>query len=123
MNRKIEKAAVKRVRKMYRSKGWKVTSVEHEKLGFDLFCKKGTKVRQAEVKGVKGCKVGFLITSGEFRKASEDGRFVLHVVIEALSKDAQVHTWSGKQMLRDFNFAPIQYVPQLKPEKRDAVKL
>ena len=114
MNRKVEKAAVNRVSKMYRSKGWSVISVEHKKLGFDLFCKKGTKVKKAEVKGVKGRNVGFLMTSGEFRKASEDSHFVLHVVIDALSKHPQVKTWSGKAMLRNFQFAPIQYQAQLK---------
>jgi len=118
MNRKVEKAAVNRVSRMYRSKGWSVISVEHKKLGFDLFCKMGTKVKKAEVKGVKGRTLGFLMTGGEFRKASEDSHFVLHVVIDALSKHPQVKTWTGKAMLRDFQFAPIQYQVQLKPESR-----
>jgi hypothetical protein len=65
-------------------------------------------VKNAEVKGGKRRKLGFLITAGELRNASEDSNFVLHVVIEAVS-NPQVNTWSGKAVLRHFSFAPIQY--------------
>lgn len=117
-NRKVEKAAINRVTKTYRSRGWEVTSVEDKKLGFDLLCKKGTEVEKVEVKGVKGREVGFLLTAGEFRKASEDSRFVLCVVLEALSKRSQLKTWSGKEMLKSFDFLPLQYQALVKPPGR-----
>jgi hypothetical protein len=113
-NRKVERAAVKRVRRRYLTQGWEVTSLEHEKRGFDLLCKKGTAVREVEVKGVRGREVGFLVTAGELRKAREDRHFVLHVVVEALTKRAQIKTWRGKQMLRAFDFVPLQYQAQAK---------
>lgn len=114
MNKKVEKAAIKRVKEMYVAKGWSVTSVEQKKLGFDLLCKKSSDVRKVEVKGVKGQTVGFLMTAGEYSKASTDSRFVLHVVLEALSKKPIVKTWTGKQMLKALRFVAIQYQAALR---------
>ena len=37
---RVEKAAVKHVTKIYKGEGWKVESVEQEKVGYDLYCTK-----------------------------------------------------------------------------------
>lgn len=76
-NARVEQAARRMVRQWYRQRGWKVRSVEREKLGYDLLCVKGSREEHAEVKGVSGRVESFLITAGEVRQAKKDPQFVL----------------------------------------------
>ena len=75
-NRKVELAAIKAAKKHYKGDGWNVESVEAEKIGFDLRCRKGKLERHVEVKGTAGVGVGFILTRAPpvFRNLQELGR-------------------------------------------------
>ena len=112
-NRKVEEAAVRKVTKDFQQLGWEVESVEKLRIGFDLLCVKGDRMRKVEVKGVSGDTPSFMLTAGEFR-AADDADFELHVVVNALSKTPHVKKWTGKRMKKDFSFTPIQLQAALK---------
>jgi hypothetical protein len=112
-NKKVEKAAVQAVVASYRKQGWEVISVEQQKIGYDLHCRKGLQRQLVEVKGTSGNLVSFIITAGE-RRAARQEDFVLKVVCSALSKHPAIRTWSGPQMERSFAFAEMNYVATLK---------
>jgi hypothetical protein len=112
--KKIELAAIRAVTKYYRSKGWSVDpTYQTKRLGFDLLCSKGSKIKKVEVKGVFGGNVCFIMTAGE-RKNSQDKNFILHVVYNALSKHPIIKGWTGQQMEKNFAFAEINYLASLK---------
>ena len=108
-NRRVEKSAVAFVTESYKKRGWKVESVEAEKRGYDLQCQKAGGEECVEVKGVQGDLPSFIITAREVRQASNNPQFVLYVVTEALSKHPQMLRWSGKQLVKDFDLAPLAY--------------
>ncbi len=112
-NRKVERAAVQTVTAIYRKTGWKVESVEQERLGFDLLCSKGMRVEKVEVKGVSGGGVSFFITRRE-RQTAKDKDFVLYVVSNALSKRPTVRTWTGEQVEKAFTFTEVQFQATLR---------
>lgn len=112
-NKQVEEAAIKAVTDYYESKGWSVDpTYQTKRLGFDLLCSKGLEVKKAEVKGIFGENVSFIITAGE-RKNSKDKDFVLHVVCNALSKPI-IKTWTGPEMEDCFAFVEINYLASLK---------
>ncbi len=112
-NKKVELAAIQAVTNYYCNKGWSVDpTYQTKRLGFDLLCSKGSKIKKVEVKGIFGGNVCFIMTSGE-RKTSKDKDFVLHVVCNALSKPT-IKTWNGQQMEKNFAFAEINYLASLK---------
>jgi hypothetical protein len=111
--KQVELAAIRVVTKHYRDQGWSVDpTYQTKRLGFDLLCSKGSQVKKAEVKGVHGGDVSFIMTAGE-RRAAKDRDFVLHVVCNALSKPL-IKTWSGREMERAFKFSEIQFQVLLK---------
>jgi len=89
-NRRVEKAAVEFVQRHYERQGWKVISVEAQKVGYDLRCEKDGVQEHVEVKGTQGPEVGFIITAGEVRNALIDQRHVTGVVTNALSDAPKV---------------------------------
>lgn len=112
-NKKVEEAAIKAVTDYYKSEGWSVDpTYQTKRLGFDLLCSKGAEVKKAEVKGIFGENVSFIMTAGE-RRMSKDKNFVLHVVCNALSKPV-IKTWTGQEMEDRFAFAEINYSASLK---------
>src|ERR1017187_543405 len=112
-NKEVEEAAIRAVTDYYRSKGWDVDpTYQTKRLGFDLLCSKGSKVKKAEVKGIFGENVSFVMTAGE-RRVSKDKDFVLHVVCNALSKPT-IKTWTGQEMEKRFAFTEINYLASLK---------
>jgi hypothetical protein len=95
-------------------KWWSVNpTYQTKRLGFDLLCSKGSKVKKVEVKGISGGNVCFIMTAGE-RKNSKNKDFVLHVVCNALSKHPIIKGWTGQQMEKNFAFAEINYLASLK---------
>lgn len=113
-NKKVELAAIRAVTDHYCDKGWSVDpTYQIKRLGFDLLCSKGLKVKKVEVKGICGGSVCFMMTAGE-RKTSKDKDFVLHVVCNALSKQPSIRTWSGQQLEGAFAFTEIQYQARLR---------
>src|SRR5438046_6102159 len=96
LNRQVETAAVSHVTKLLRSEGWSVKSVEAERIGFDLLCRRGQEWRHVEVKGVRGPYPSFVITEGELRRAKEDPCFWLFVVTNAIVSPF-THSMCGKK--------------------------
>jgi len=109
-NAQVEKAAIRCVWEWHETRGWEVESVEDQRCGFDLLCRRRGKELHVEVKGVAGSGVRFIVTAGELRRASEDEDFVLAFVPDALSEEPEVSFWSGRDLVSDFRFEPIQYL-------------
>jgi len=105
---KIERAAIKFVTEKYERDGWHVHSVEKENVGYDLHCTRGKEVECAEVKGTSSSIEQFVITANEFEKSISDKRFVLHVVVNALS-EPRLTTYRHAQIPKNFDLTPIQY--------------
>jgi hypothetical protein len=108
-NKKVERAAISHVRRRYESDGWKVTSVESEKRGYDLLCSKGARSEHVEVKGVQGTIPSFIVTANEVKQARNDAAFVLCVVTSALSDVPRLHRFSGREFISRYDLAPLAY--------------
>ncbi len=115
-NREVESAAVRFVTRKLEHAGWKVESVESERNGYDLRCKKGRRTKHVEVKGIRGSRLRFVITASEVRAALEDSDFELHVVTKALTHPRE-RTWSGRAFHASFTTQPLQYFASLKSGK------
>ncbi|MCG3199129.1 MAG: hypothetical protein GHCLOJNM_03638 [bacterium] len=109
-NRRVEEAAVKFVTEWYTREGWAVVSVESEKLGYDLVCKKEGMEESVEVKGVSGEDPRFIITEREVNAAETLPDFFLCVVTAALTSRPQLHRFSGEEFLDKYNLFPIQHL-------------
>ncbi|NUN96363.1 MAG: DUF3883 domain-containing protein [Candidatus Omnitrophica bacterium] len=109
-NRRVEEAAVKFVTEWYTREGWAVVSVESEKLGYDLVCKKEGMEESVEVKGVSGEDPRFIITEREANAAETLPDFFLCVVTAALTSRPQLHRFSGEEFLDKYNLFPIQHL-------------
>lgn len=83
-NRKVEVAAIDFVTKFYESSGWSVESVERDKVGYDLICRKGNERQDVEVKGRSGNYLQFIITANEVKQALENPAFIIYVVTSAV---------------------------------------
>lgn len=112
-NREVEKAAITYVTEWYRAQGWKVTSVESEKKGYDLVCERAAAELHVEVKGVNGNEKQFILTAREFETGFQDGKFVLALVSYALSEKPNLQQWKAKEFREAFAFNPIQYWARL----------
>jgi hypothetical protein len=108
-NRRVEQAAVQRVRVWYEQAGWEVVSVEAQRCGFDLLCTRKGAEDRVEVKGATGSEWRFSITAAELRQARENERFVLALVTSALSANPIVTRWTADSFREEFTFEPIQY--------------
>jgi len=112
-NKAVEEAAINLVTTKYRADGWKVRTVESKRCGFDLVCRKDQITAHVEVKGVRGTKQSFIITSGEVRQAAANAKFVLIVVTSALSHTPVLHRYQGAEFARHFRLNPLQYLAVL----------
>jgi hypothetical protein len=82
----VEAAAIDAVTHSLNSRGYSVTSVESEKVGWDLTCESTAgSVIHVEVKGVSGTVPSVLLTRNEVAVAGDDPAWVLAVVTSALS--------------------------------------
>lgn len=108
-NRKVERSAIAFVTRQYEEQGWCVESVEDEKCGYDLECRKGEMANDVEVKGVTGTVQAFIITRKEVHQATTNPDFVIWIVTSALSTHAEAHYYSGLEFQRRFALEPIAY--------------
>lgn len=116
-NKKIENASVNFVIKSYKGDGWKVKSVESDKLGYDLECKKNGSIENVEVKGKHGSDVCFIITEKEARFAKTDDTFVLCLVNNALDRNKRKLTkYNAIEFRNKFRLQPLAYKAVLKVE-------
>ena len=99
---------------VYERDGWTVGSVERERCGFDLKCRRGIEAQDVEVKGISGTDLAFIVTTGELTQAKGNPRFVLCVVTSALSRRPRIGTFKGSEFIDTFNLEPIQYRARLK---------
>ncbi len=108
-NRKVEKAAIRFVTKLYKKRGYRVTSCEAEKCGYDLIAtKKGETELHLEVKGVSGNDPEFVITRNEVQAARDDKNFRLIVVTNTRSKPKALEM-TGTEMIRYYELTPLAY--------------
>ncbi|HQZ83177.1 MAG TPA: DUF3883 domain-containing protein [Pyrinomonadaceae bacterium] len=108
-NRRVEKAAIKVVTEWYVDEGWTVKSVEAEKCGYDLLCKRTLQEKHVEVKGVQGDVVAFIITAGEVRQAESDVDFVLCVITAALTPSPRLHFYDSSEFATELDLMPLAY--------------
>lgn len=108
-NRKVEKAAIKFVTNDYMKNGWSVRSVEADKVGYDLECKKENIIEKVEVKGIRGSELSFIITANEVKLSETDNYFILCVVRNALSKNKILSRYTGIEFKDNFITKPIAY--------------
>ena len=113
-NKQVERSAVEYVTKQYEAAGWSVISVEADKCGYDLLCKKGAREEHVEVKGGRGAEPSFIITAGEVRRAQGDPRFVLQVVTGTLTAKPQAHRYTGAEFIEHFNLVELAYKASLR---------
>lgn len=109
-NALVERAAVRKVTKHLKQRGFKITSRERDAIGYDLDAKKGSLELHVEVKGVSGEKVQFPITKNEVVRAETDTSFRLIVVTKAREKRSRLHTFSGSDIANRFVLQPISYM-------------
>jgi Domain of unknown function (DUF3883) len=115
MNRQVEAAAVSYATAHYSREGWSVTSVEAEKIGYDLLCRNGRTEKHVEVKGVQADEPCFIMTERERNCALADKSFVVCVVVQALSRSRAVMEISRARLAGDYEFRPVSYVVSRKP--------
>jgi Domain of unknown function (DUF3883) len=113
-NRKVEAAAIKKATRELRSRGYSVVSRERDKIGYDLEARKGRSELHVEVKGVTGSAVKFPITSNEVKRAARDKAFRLMAVTQTLTRSAEVHEFTGKQVASRFQLSAIAYYAELR---------
>lgn len=97
----------------YESEGWSIESVEQDKVGYDLICKKGNERQNVEVKGRSLNHLQFVITANEVKQALENPAFILCLVTSAIT-NPKLTRWTGKELLEQFNLKPLAYRAQLK---------
>lgn len=107
-SKEIEQTAIRVVRDWYESRGWKVESVEAERIGYDLRCTKGRDRCHVEVKGRARSGDVVLLTANEWRLAVEDSRFVVAIVSE-IRKGPSIRQWTGMEFQRSHDVKPIVY--------------
>ncbi len=115
-NRRVEKAAIGFVTCHYEKEGWTVTSVEAQKVGYDLRCNKEGEEVHVEVKGTQGYDVCFIITAAEVRNAMIDRKHCTCVVTSALTAEPKMFTYSKEEFSKKLQLEPIAFRAQLMPE-------
>jgi Domain of unknown function (DUF3883) len=108
-NKRVESAAIAFVRATYEREGWTVTSMEREKLGYDLLVTKASREEHLEVKGTRAADASFIITAGEVRRVRTDPAMRLCVVADALSQSPTLQSWRAGEIERDFVLSPVSY--------------
>lgn len=108
-NKKIEAAAMRIVSRWFRAKGWKVTDVSAQCLGYDLHCVKGRQVSHVEVKGSSGLEHKFVLTANEMHTWKVDPSFVLSLVTN-INNEPEIHQYLGDRAMKSFRFAALSYM-------------
>jgi hypothetical protein len=110
LNKRVERAAVRRVVRHYKSQGWSVRDVSSENHGYDLICKLSGEKRHVEVKGARGDGQQFIITAKEFNAWSKDRRFVLAFVGNALSAKPSLSFFPRATSQAEFFIRPLSFL-------------
>ena len=111
----VEQAAIDYVTQEYEKKNWQVKSVEAERgHGYDLLCRgKGKRAHEElhlEVKGRSTGDTAFHLTKNEYDAAMSDTDFLLCLVTHATNhKERKLHTFTGKELIARYSFAPMTY--------------
>lgn len=101
----VEKAAIKAVETHYKSLGYKIESVEREKVGWDLTASAGRLQLHLEVKGLSGSTIVAELTPNEYGYLSKnDSNYRLCIVVDALTSpnlhifsfEPETSTWTDK---------------------------
>jgi 5-methylcytosine-specific restriction protein A len=108
-NTAVEQAAVAFVTAHYTAEGWAVTSVEVQRIGYDLTCTRQGEERHVEVKGVSGSQPVFMLTEGERHRAATDPRWRVAIVTVALGPNPQLLEVSGADLLDRWTLDPINW--------------
>lgn len=109
-NKKVETAAIDHVLRTWKAKGFKVTSREAEKVGYDLEVQSGKERWHVEVKGTSGSEEGFILTENEYAQARSDPKWLLEIVINALdAKKRRILAYAAKDLEKHFSKRAIQY--------------
>jgi hypothetical protein len=107
-NKRVEAAAMRFVLRDYRSRGWNVTDVSAQFLGYDLLCTKRRHVAHVEVKGSSGSDLHFILTENERRTWAIDPAYILVLVTNARTRP-KLYPFPGVQAMRRFRLKPVSY--------------
>jgi hypothetical protein len=113
-NRRVERAAIEFVKCHYEHNGWRVTSVEAQKVGYDLRCEKEEATEHVEVKGTQSDEPCFIITAAEVRNAMIDRKHVTCVVTAALTSSPKMLTCSRDKFMSEIQLEPIAFRARLR---------
>lgn len=114
-NKDVEEKAIEIVTRALTMGGWTVKSVERERKGYDLLCRKENKTRIVEVKGRSGNEQEFIITKNELKQAKiNPSSFYIFIITSTLSEEPSIYCYSGRRLLEEFDFEPLAYVATLK---------
>jgi len=84
-NARVEQAAMEAAMATYQARGWLVSDVSRQNLGWDITAQRGGDELHLEVKGVSGSKPRFALTRNEYGKADTDWAWRLALVTKALT--------------------------------------
>ena len=108
-NKLVERAAIRHVTRLYKGRGWLVSNVSAQNLGFDLVCRGAGEVRHVEVKGASGEGQQFVLTANELRMWVKDKRFVLAFVPRALSRTPST-LFFPRSSMNQFAITPLSFI-------------
>jgi Domain of unknown function (DUF3883) len=117
MNREVERASIRAVKKWYTSRGWRVDDHQKENHGYDLLCVKDNAEEHVEVKGVRGEQPSFPITVGEVKFARKNPTSKIIVVTSALSRKRRLLFYNGTEFDTAFKLNPLAYLARLREER------
>lgn len=112
--KQVEQAAIACAKDWYQARGWGVTTVESQKCGWDLTCRKGNVEEHVEVKGLSLEVANIVLTPNEFTVAQLDSQFVVFIVTRALSENKKILRYSWREFQQHFDVFPSQYRAHVK---------
>ena len=111
-NKRIERAAIRVATIHLEHDGWRVRSVETDKVGYDLHCDRAGQILRTEVKGVRGTEMRFILTAAEYRRAQTDPEFALCIVTSVL-RAPKVSVVTQKRLLKKLRVKPLSFFAEL----------
>ncbi len=115
-NKLVEQAAIRFVKRHYRTRGWAVHDVSSENRGYDVLCKASGEEIHVEVKGARGEGQQFVITARELKAWSTDKHFVLAFVGNALSSKPSIAFFPRADTQEEFSISPLAYIARRQPK-------
>lgn len=116
---RVERGAVDHVTADFTARGYQVTSVESENLGYDLVARRGKEEQHLEVKGTSGKTARFFLSRNERGCGAQDGAWRLALVTDALNTPTmEVYPYSKVEDL--FQLSPLAWECCLKPDDQSS---